>query len=117
VGKVVKHFGVTLPFEQGGMQGFLKPSTQIEVDLDQPILPQIEKAVKVDNILMDFLVDVIDVAMARGAREYAPDDKDFNAAIDHIPSQLDLSEALQKVREACRAAGIDEDVPVGSTTG
>ncbi len=101
-----KTWGVTLPFEQGGYTGYLKPSTSIDIDLDAPILPQLEKAIKIDGILNDLLVVVVDTQMARGQREYAPDDKSFESSVDHIPSQIDVSSALNMVREAMRNSGI-----------
>ncbi len=62
MGKVERHLGVTIPFEQYGVTGYAKGYTLLDINLDEPIAPQFEKFLKVINLMDDVLVAVTDIS-------------------------------------------------------
>jgi len=95
-----KEFGLTFPFEQHGMVGYAKHYIAIELDLDRDILPQLEKAVKIDSILNEVMVKSQDMQVGKTMNEYD------TRNIEKFPEELDTAEIIQMIRDSLKAKGL-----------
>ncbi len=100
--KIEKHFGVTIPFDQGGITGYAKTYTGLEISLDKPVLSQIEDMLKLNNVLDDLLIDITDAKLRRAQAEYSTD-----GVLDDGATQVDTVKLLAKLRDVLKANNIE----------
>ncbi len=99
--KLRKVFGVTAPFNMpDGNQFYAKTLNEIEVETDEPILPQIEAAVKMSNLLDDVMVKFTDTQLRRQQLEY------MGEVPDDGPTSIDVPEFMKEVKNIAKSHGI-----------
>lgn len=97
-----KEFGITMPFETDGIVAYGKTYVGLEIDLDVPLGPQLEKAIKVNSIIDDVLIKVTDANLRRTQKEYQGIDPP-----DGGETVVDISDLMNQVANALHSQSLE----------